>query len=372
MVHPIYAYGHDYGNSETCGIVGLPDGTQQVLVLPSTLYAGRYEELAQKVAGSSSSSGLMTILSPTAHTIALNGKQWFVGDLAIGQAPGSTDIAALTSRGDISRYWSDRSLALLLATSGALIPESEYGLYVVTNLPIATHNENNVHLVKFALSGDHEFVLDGRPRLAHVRVMKTIMEGAGANIAYGPGGQEKVGVIDIGGRTTDAYMVTGQLPITEQCKSLDTGVESAIDAIIPAFEERFRYPLSLIDARSLFHHYTRSKDYETVATVQNVEASSAEIDALLDEQLRTTGGKIAAFVKRIWSSSLSRDVVASDVTTILLVGGGAHFFAKDIRPLFKKRLMVPGNPEYANAAGYYKLARHFSQREQQRAGQLAG
>src|SRR6266496_6785220 len=248
MYYTTYAYGHDYGNSETCGVQISSSGMPQVLIMPSALYTGSYDELVQKVSGSSSMSSLLGILHEQAHTIELHDNQWYVGHLAIEQAPSNMEISALTSRGDISRYWSDRSLALLLATSGALIPESEYGLYVVTNLPIATHNENNVHLVKFALSGDHEFVLDGRPRLAHVRVMKTIMEGAGANIAYGPGGQEKVGVIDIGGRTTDAYMVTGQLPITEQCKSLDTGVESAIDAIIPAFEERFRYPLSLIDA----------------------------------------------------------------------------------------------------------------------------
>ena len=61
---------------------------------------------------------------------------------------------------------------------------------------------------------------------------------------------------------------------------------------------------------------------------------------------------------------MANDVVISDVKHVLLIGGGAYYFEKDIKPLFRKRLSVPQSPEFANAAGYAKLALHYLQRDQ--------
>ncbi len=356
-----YPYGHDYGNSKTCGVTWV--GNQQyALDMPSALAAGSYDALQAKVA-STSSTNLSAILNQRAHTLQLSGRSYYVGNLAIEQCP-NAEIADLTSRGDVSRYWSDRNLALLLATSGTLIREAEYGLAVVANLPIATHNDINIKAVKNALDGDHVFFLDGVKRTAHITVKKTVMEGAGANIAFGPGGNKKVGVVDVGGRTTDAYLVTGQVPVMDMCKSLDVGVESAFDALVSAFENEFRYPLSASDARMVQECYVHGKRYDTIATIANAEVDPGRIDALVDEILRSTGKQITAFLKRVWSSSMATDVVISDAQNVLLIGGGAYYFEEDITPLFRKRLSVPQSPEFANAAGFAKLALHYLQRDQ--------
>ncbi len=337
-----YAYGHDYGNSKTCGVTWI-SGQQYALIMPSALAPGSYDTLQAQVSSTSSSS-LASILNQQAHTIGVNGKSFYAGNLAIDQNP-HVAIADLTSRGDVSRYWSDRNLAMLLATSGTLIRDPEYALAVVANLPIATHNEINVKAVKRALDGDHVFYLDGIKRIAHITVKKTIMEGAGANIAFGPGGQRKVGVVDIGGRTTDVYLVTGQIPVDGMCKSLDVGVESAFDELMSAFEAEFRYPLSTADARAIQECYVHGKRYEMVPTIMNAEVDPRRLDDLIDEIVRAIGKLITAFIKRIWSSSLTTDVVASDTQTILLIGGGAYYFETDLKPLFNKRLSVPVNPE---------------------------
>jgi hypothetical protein len=358
--YQIYAYGHDYGNSKTCGVTWIGD-QQYALTMPSALASGSYETLQTKVSSTSSAS-LAGILNQRAHTIQVNGKSFYAGNLAIDQNP-NVAIADLTSRGDVSRYWSDRNLAMLLTTSGTLIRDPEYALAVVANLPIATHNEINVKAVKNALDGDHVFYLDGIKRIAHIMVKKTVMEGAGANIAFGPGGQKKVGVVDIGGRTTDAYLVTGQIPVDGMCKSLDVGVESAFDELVSAFDSEFRYPLSAADARVIQECYVHGKRYDTVPTIANAEVDPRRVDDLIDEIVRATGKQIIAFIKRIWSSSMATDVVVSDAQTILLIGGGAYYFETDLKPLFKKRLSVPVNPEFANAAGYAKLAMHYLQRD---------
>jgi hypothetical protein len=354
-----YPYGHDYGNSKTCGITYIA-GNLRELTMPSTLYEGSREELeAMSTNGDLRQIGAV---HDTAHIIAVNGNEFYVGDLAIEQAP-SSDAMTLTSRGDITRYWSVRSLAMLLATSGTLIKDREYGLIVVTGLPILTHNEENIEAIKNALEGDHEFVLDGERRIAHIAIRKVIMEGSGANIAHGAIGKVKAGIIDIGGRTTDIYMVNGQTPIKDQCKSHDIGVESAIDSLTESFEKEFRYPLSASDAAKLQNCFVDTKDYNSVATVRNAGAHHMRVDALLSKSLGEVGKRISGFIKRSWASSLRSDVVASDAEYVLLVGGGAYYFEDSVRALFANRLSVPIRPECANAAGYARLALHFFNRD---------
>ena len=57
-------------------------------------------------------------------------------------------------------------------------------------------------------------------RRAVVLVLKTIMEGAGAIIAYGANGDITQGCIDVGGRTTDLFVAEGQVPILHQCSRI--------------------------------------------------------------------------------------------------------------------------------------------------------
>jgi hypothetical protein len=145
-----------------------------------------------------------------------------VGTLALKQARHAT-----SARDDIGRYTSPHSLHLLLATSASIILQPEYQLNVVTGLPVETFGKAEIRKqVKSALEGEHRFTFNGVRRLAVVRVLKTIMEGAGALIAYGANGDITQGCIDVGGRTTDLFVAEGQLPILHQCKGKDLGAEA--------------------------------------------------------------------------------------------------------------------------------------------------
>lgn len=354
-----YPYGHDYGNSKTCGIAHIGGATCE-LSLPSALAEGSYEELSDKI--SDGNLKQLGIINEHAHIIRVNGNELYVGDLAIEQSP-SVSIAELTSRGDISRYWSVRSLAMLLATSGTLIKDREYGLTVVSGLPIATHTPDNTNAVKAALEGDHAFTLDGVERIAHVTIKKVIAEGSGANIAHGAIGKVKAGIVDVGGRTTDIYMVSGLAPIPDQCRSLDVGVETAMDTIAASFEKAYHWPLSAMDAAKLQVAYIGDKRYDMVASVRNANANPHGVDALLSKAINETGRKLSGFIKRSWSSSLRSDVVAADAEYVLLVGGGAYYFDESVKALFPNRLIIPHKPECANASGYARLALHFFKRE---------
>lgn len=360
----IYPYGHDFGNSNTAGVTTI-EGQTAALLMPSAVAEGLMDDLTKNV---SLNSLYGSTLNQRAHVIELNGKSWYVGDLAIQQNP-NTPINRLTARGDLSRYWNpEHNLVMLLATAGTLIKDYEFGLAVVDNLPIATmDNPENPKKVKAALDGDYEFMLDGVERIAHITVKKTVMEGAGANLYCGATGKEKAGIIDIGGRTTDVYMVTGQTADQDRCESDDCGVEHALDDIKKQFTNTFAWSISNQDATAMMRAFVSTKTYDHIPSVvnalRNSEKTTVDLDNMINNEVRRYGRKIAAFVKQTWASSLSADVVAGDASRIILVGGGAHYFHPEFKEMFKGRLVIPERPEYANAAGFAKLAQHYLNRE---------
>jgi hypothetical protein len=77
--------------------------------------------------------------------------------------------------------------------------------------------------------------------------------------------------------------------------------------------------------------------------------SWGDLSILMETALDAVGQEIATFVAQQWGDALF------DMSRVLLVGGGAHYFAHAIqeRLPFAK---VASRPETANAAGYGSLA----------------
>lgn len=363
-----YAYGHDFGNAKTCGVAYTPQGQLLALEMPSTFANGTMDELMSNISGASINNLREAgICTQTSHIISFRhgGKNhsFYGGDLAI-MHNANASMKELTWRGTVSRYWSERSLAALLMTSGTLIKDREYGLAVVTQLPIRTHDEANVKQVKQTLDGDYDFMLDGAKRTAHVTIKKTIKEGVGASLAYGNNGNDKVGIVDIGGRTGDAFQLQNQITLPGTQGTIDKGVETVADDLTEAFVSKFRYPLSAQDARDLLYHWVHGQPLHTIQSMIEAEAPIGVVNQMIEDAIYKVGVEFVPWLKMLWSGSLQVDVVAQGVKRILLVGGGAYYFESALAPLFKKRLVVPADPEFANASGCAKLALHYLQRDQ--------
>jgi len=363
-MYKTYGYGHDYGHSNTCGATTI-NGETRMHLMPSALMKGTYEKFAQSM-NADSYAATQSVLKDRKHIVSFLDESFYVGDLAFQHSKSQQRDSLISRSGE--RYWSETSIAMLLATSGTLISDKEYGLAVVTNLPVIAHNENNVRKIKNTLSGDYDFVLDGIPRVAHVTVKKTVKEGAGANIAYGKNRKDKTAYIDIGGRTTDLYIVEGYMPIDDACTSLEIGVETAFNEVIKGFNGEFDVPLKLLDAYRLQMEYVRTKQYSEVPTVSGAELDVEKVHQYVERIVRETGSSIRESIRSFWNSGVESNKVLSDVNLVLLVGGGAHYFEKDIRPLFKNRLKRTESPEYANALGYAQIAHHFLQKEASKVG----
>lgn len=306
-----YAYGHDYGNSKTCGVAYTPQCI--ALEMPSTLANGTMDELMNNISGAGSDNLRASgIIGPSSHIISFEyqGKHhsFYGGDLAIVHHPDAT-MKELTWRGTVSRYWCERNLAALLMTSGTLIKDREYGLAVVTQLPIRTHDEVNVKQVKQALDGDYDFVLDGAKRTAHVTVKKTIKEGVGASLAYGGNGHERLGIVDIGGRTGDAFQLQNQIMLPGTQSTIDKGVETVADELEAAFVSRFRYPLSAQDARHLLYCFAHSQPFHAIQSIIEAEAPTEVVKQMIEETIERVEASFVPWLKMLWSGSLQVDVV---------------------------------------------------------------
>jgi hypothetical protein len=238
----------------------------------------------------------------------------------------------------------------------------------VTQLPIRTHDEANVKQVKQTLDGDYDFMLDGAKRTAHIVVKKTVKEGVGASLSYGGKSAEKIGIVDIGGRTGDAFQLQHQMLLPGTQGTIDRGVETVADELEAAFVSRFRYPISAQDVRDLLYRWIHGQPLHTVQSMIEAEAPIGVVETLIEETISKVGSEFVPWLKLLWSGSLQVDVVASGVSRILLVGGGAYYFERTLAPLFKKRLVVPPDPEFANASARAKLAQHYVQRAQDRLG----
>ncbi len=378
---PLYCLGFDFGNAETGAALFEPErGYSRSVTLPSVTAPGRLSDLIRTRAGLGMDSLSDRPETSVPHALPLrsheyvlecDGSEWFVGDLALTQARDGS-----AARGDISRYWSRRALHLLLVASAALLAPSlaEYELLVVTGLPVETFNAQTRKKVRAALEGTHPFTFNGRSRIAHVRVASVMMEGAGALIAHGETRSITQGCIDVGGRTTDLFVASGQQPILPLCQGKPLGVESVTDWVSQRFEDRYRRPLKAAERRAILRAYVCRRHLSPLSNLpepeptlyaSGVAVSYEEIDAWCQALFTEAGAEIAAFVGAAWNSS-ETGAVGADIAQVLLVGGGAYYVAAALRERIP-HLHVPPRPELANALGYGALAHELLRRE--RAGQ---
>jgi plasmid segregation protein ParM len=353
-----YPYGHDFGNADMGGVT----------VINGSVFARSIPTAFAKVDTNALHNLGISVEDINTHVIRFNGEAmaYAVGELALQQ---STDI--YHGRGDIQRYASKYSLRGLLTIAALLIPEQEFGLYVVTGLPAETYIKN-IELrkaIKESLDGVHVFTLDNGKtwRRITVEVATVVMEGAGALIAYGDKGAGKLtesAAIDIGGRTTDLYVARGQVPVTEYCKGKPVGVEAATQMFMDTFEARFHRSVSLLEAREVMYAYASSgkRPYPSL-TVYGKPIDEYDMAQLAGEAVMQVGSEIVSFVASAWRQS-DRDAVAASFNPVLCIGGGVYYFYDYL----KKRiphLTRPDDPIHANALGYSNLAGRLLMRKAQ-------
>jgi plasmid segregation protein ParM len=218
---------------------------------------------------------------------------------------------------------------------------------VATGLPLSSFykgSEPNMEIIKRKTASIMTPVscIDGSP-MATLGSHNVFPEGLAAWVDYAIGDDGKlriqsdisVGVIDIGGRTTDvAVVLPGRRIDHARCGSADIGALNVVEHVRLALLKRFEVEIPGATIEAAF----RTGSIRMWGKPHDIRK---EIEAAVSQ---TMDG--------VWREANRRLGNAVDIDEILLVGGGVHLF----RSMAKRypNVKVVDQPEYANARGFAK------------------
>jgi plasmid segregation protein ParM len=284
-------------------------------------------------------------LTQTDTIILTNPYHAQVGEAAITQS-------RFTTRRE-DRHWtgSDEWHALALAAFTE-ITKASVELRIVTGLPVAFYDDRNA--VRDRLLGKHKTQREGRPaQTFHVTDCRVIPQPFGALLAAalddrGRITDEKlatgaIGVIDIGGKTTNLLSVNRLSEIGRETASINTGAWDMIRALrdwlainYPGLEEL--RPHQIVDA--------------VVARKTKYFGDTVDLTSVIDDTLEPLSAQVIADASQLWNGGATLDA-------ILISGGGALLLGPYIQDHFKHARVVD-DPVFANAMGFWRFSERLA------------
>jgi plasmid segregation protein ParM len=294
--------------------------------------------------------------APTDHIhVTIGEKSYFIGDLAEQQS------SVLQFTLDQERLLTDYVKFLTLTAVGMLLPDEASRsdpLNVVSGLPIGYFKENHKRFNDL-LIGHHSVTYhspDGRQTdqkiiINDVRMLPQPM-GTILNLVMDERGrisekdlaQKKIGVIDIGFRTTDFAIMDRLRFLNRGSKTIDTGISKGFSVISNKLREKSSVniePYRLYRAAETGMIYMRGHGFS--------------ISKIRDQVYSQLAASIADEIGRLWANDW-------DIEVIFLSGGGSRELASFLQPLITGNV-IPVNTSQDlrlnNVKGYLKYGRHI-------------
>jgi plasmid segregation protein ParM len=271
---------------------------------------------------------------------------WLVGDGAVAQ---SRFVDRREDRGWIS---SETYQRLMLAGFSEVTVATACDLVVVTGLPVAFYSADKDTLRDHFL-GQHRLTREGRrAQLFRVTECRVIPQPFGALLAEALNNQGKivnhdlatgsVGVIDIGGKTTNLLSVNRLAEIGRETASVNLGAWDV--------------------ARAVREHLTdhcpglELRDHLVVEAVVNRRVKyfgeAVDLGDVIDATLEPMANQVLAQASQLWNGAAGLDA-------ILVAGGGALLLGPHLLRAFPHARIVT-NPVFANALGYWRFAQRLA------------
>jgi plasmid segregation protein ParM len=283
--------------------------------------------------------------------IEVDGRSCFVGEMAERQS----NVRSFTL--DQAQFFESFAKPLALAAASRLV-----GTYMpvglVTGLPIGFYKEYKEPLVKL-LQGDHRVVttsLAGKreEKVIKIAEVKVIPQPYGSlfNLMLNDLGElgekryvhEKVGLIDIGFKTSD-FTVADRLRYSERgSRTTDTGIAKGFSLIAGKLREKSNVNIELY------------RLYEAVERGSiKIRGKEFDLKGPTEQVFGQLAAAIANEADRLWSDDW-------DIDTIVLTGGGGAALARHLQPLINGQVVVVDSSKDArlcNVQGYWKYGKHL-------------
>lgn len=232
-----------------------------------------------------------------------------------------------------------------------LTAASRVSLEIVTGLPVTRFQEDK-ETAKKQLEGEYRIIREGRyTQVFNVEVKRVIPQPFGTILSQALDNQGRIqdnilatgniGIVDIGGKTTNLLSVERLAEIGRETTSLDLGAWDVVSVIREYLAENYKeldlrdHEIAEVVRNRTVNYYGKSHDL-----------SKEVLSALSAFAVQVTGA-----ATRLWGSGARLD-------KILISGGGALLLGDYITKSFRQAEIVK-NPVFANSIGYWKYCQRL-------------
>jgi len=282
--------------------------------------------------------------------LTVDDRSYFVGDLAESESR----VRQFTM--DQSQMIAQHFKILALAAMTGIAP-SRVPLNVVTGLPVGYYMQYKDRLTE-ALIGEHALTVHegGQERevVLSVNRVRTIPQPYGSLVDFlfredgtllrADMAREKIGVVDIGFKTTDFTVCKGLRHSERGSRTTDTGIAKAFQFISEALRE-----MSGV-AVEVYRLYDAIREGSL-----KIRGAEYDLTKVKNEVFGRLATAVASDMERIWVDDWDLDLV-------LITGGGGEALYEYLKPLVQGELALlktQEDPRMGNVAGYVKYGRYY-------------
>lgn len=287
--------------------------------------------------------------------VSIDGKSYFVGDLAEQQS------SVLNFTLDQERLISDFVKTLSLTVAGIFLRNGatiNVPINIVSGLPIGYFKQNYERFNEI-LTGHHRvtyYSQDGQETTKEIYINKIRMLpqplGTVLNLLMNENGKiinkelanQKIGVVDIGFRTTDFTILDHLRYIDRGSRTIDSGISKGFSVIANKLREKCGVSVEL---------YRLYKAAEMGSI--KMRGHGFTFTKIRDQVYAQLAGAIANDIDRLWTDDW-------DIDTIILTGGGCRELASYLQPLIKGNVQpvdTSADPRLNNVMGYIKYGKYI-------------
>lgn len=283
--------------------------------------------------------------------LEIDGRGLFVGELAERQS--NVRFFTLDQAQFVSQFAKTLALTAAARMVGGYIPVN-----LVTGLPIGYYRQHKDELARL-LQGEHTVkVIDAggkaQEKVLNINKVRVIPQPFGSlfNQMLNDLGEvsdkrlvkEKVGIVDVGFRTSD-YTVADSMRYSERgSRTTDSGIARAFNVIAGKLREKSGVNVELY------------RLHEAVARGSiKIRGKEYDLQGLTEQVFGQLAGAVASEIDRLWADDW-------DMDTILLTGGGGAVLAEHLKPLVNGEMTVVGvgrDARFCNVQGYWKFGKHL-------------
>jgi len=282
--------------------------------------------------------------------LTLDDRSYFVGELAESESR----VRQFTL--DQAQLVTQHFKTLALAALARIIP-GRVPFNVVTGLPVGYYMEYK-DLISQVLEGEHTLLIHNHPEskevVLNINRARVIPQPYGSLVDYlfredgtvlrADTARQKIGVVDIGFKTTDLTVCKGFRHSERGSRTTDTGVAKAFTFISEALNE-----MSGVNVE-IYRLYDAVREGSI-----KIRGAEYDLSKVKDEVFGRLATAVTSDMERVWADDWDLDLV-------LLTGGGGEALFEYLKPLIKGELALlktQEDPRMGNVSGYVKYGRYY-------------